>query len=102
MERRQGLGTDEEPIIQTFSLDGKENTNPDDRGRGEFKSKAKWGKSNLVIEGVQRSSFGGRDLEMRLKEDLSLSKDGRVLTIKTSITTPNGPITVKQTFKKEE
>ena len=100
MERRRGGDSKEEPITQVFTLDGKENTNPDDRGRSEFTSTAKWNKKSIVIEGTQPASVGGRELQMKFKEELSLSKDGQTLTIKTSRMTPRGTLTIKQTFKK--
>ncbi len=100
MVRRTGADEKAQPVTQVFTLDGKENTNPDDRGRSEFASKAKWSKKNIVIEGTQQSSFGGRDMEMKFKEELSLSKDGQTLTIKTSRMTQRGTLTIKQTFKK--
>jgi hypothetical protein len=101
MDRKRNLGTGQLPVTQTFTLDGKENSNPDERGRGEYKSKTKWHKESLVIDGTQQGSGGGRSLETRIKQELSLSKDGQVLTIKTSRITPQGTMTLKQTFKKQ-
>ncbi len=100
MERNREGDLNEKPVAQVFTFDGTENVNPDDRGSGTFKSKSKWNKSNFVIEGTQRVTSGNRDLEMKVKEELSLSKDGQVMTIKITRQTPMGQSSVKQTFKK--
>jgi hypothetical protein len=101
VERKRDSEGGQPPVVQTFTLDGKENVNPDDRGRGEYKSKAKWHKENLVIDGTQHGGGGGQSTETRVKQELSLSKDGQVLTVKTSRTTSQGTLSLKQTFKKQ-
>jgi hypothetical protein len=101
MARKRNPGTDQPPVIQIFTLDGKENVNPDERGRGEYKSKSKWHKESLVIDGNLDASGGGRSSEVHVKQELSLSKDGQILTVKTSRTTTQGTVSLKQTFKKQ-
>ena len=86
---------------QKFSLDGSENTNPAMMGRGELKSKSKWKKDKLVTEGTQQVTTPNGDFEIGVIEELSLSEDGKVLTIKTTRSTPQGENTSKQVFNKQ-
>src|SRR6185503_17598901 len=69
---------------QKFSLDGKEDTNAMPMGRGgqmQFKSKSKWDKDTLVIEGGGTLSTPNGDREIKQKLEYSLSADGKVLTV---------------------
>jgi len=101
LERKRGSDPAIQPIVQTFTLDGKENLNADERGRGEYKSKTKWHKENLVIEGTLQGSGGSQSQDTKIKQELALSKDGQSLTVKISRTTPQGTATLKQTFVKQ-
>jgi hypothetical protein len=101
MERKRGSDSEQQPFVQTFTFDGKENLNPDERGRGEYKSKSKWHKENLVVEGTLQGSGGGQSQDTRVKQELALSKDGQVLTVKIARTTPQGTTNLKQTFQKQ-
>jgi hypothetical protein len=100
IERRRGPALGGRPIVQVFAFDGNVKSNPDDLGRGIVQSKARWSKSKLVVEGTQSIAWDGQDYQLRIKRELSLSKDGQVLTIKTSLHTPTGPVGIKQTFRK--
>ncbi len=100
IERKWTRDGNERSVVQTFALDGSENRNPDDTGRGEVSSKTKWHKSTLVTEGSQQTSAGNGDVEMQVKQEFSLSKDGKVLTVKTTRQTPTGQLSIKQFFHK--
>jgi hypothetical protein len=100
VERKRGSG-EQVPVEQKFTLDGNPNSNPDERGRGEFVSKAKWHKEKLEIEGNLNISIGGRNIPTRVKQEFSLSKDGQVLTVKTSRMVDQGTSTTQQTFQKQ-
>jgi len=100
IERKWSRDGKEQSVQQSFTLDGSENRNPDDMGRGEFKSKTKWHKSSLVTEGNQQMATGSRDIAMRVKQEFSLSKDGQLLTVKTTRDTPRGQMNTKQIFRK--
>ncbi len=100
IERKRGLSPVAKPVTQVFAFDGAVHSNPDDLGRGTFESRAKWSKNHLVIEGTQQVASRDRDFDLKFKEELSLSKDGQVLFIKTSLHSQTGPISIKQTFKK--
>ena len=102
IERRRGPALAGKPVTQVFALDGSVNSNSDDLGRGTVQSRARWSKSRLVIEGIQSIARGSQDYQMRIKRELSLSKDRQVLTVKTSLQTPSGPVGVKQTFRKSD
>lgn len=78
-----------------YTLDGKENKNA--MGRGEAVSKSKWNGDTLVIEGVRQ--FGER--EMQFKEVYALSADGKVLTVTSTMNSPQGERTSKQVYNKK-
>ncbi len=87
-------------MVQNFSFDGTQSRTQDDTGGGELSSRAKWHKSTLIIEGSDETSVGDRNVDMHFKEELSLSKDGKTLTVKTTRQTPRGLMSTKQTFQK--
>ncbi len=93
---------DAQPYIshETFSLDGKEKLIRDAAGNVDTKAKAKWRKEALLIESVQKVSGRGRSIEIKSRQEFSLSKDGQQLTIKTSQESPSGEVVSKQVFKK--
>src|SRR5207247_3592228 len=94
----------ERSVEQKFTLDGQENTNTGGMGRagsGELKSKSKWNKDSLVIEGTQKVSSPRGDFEVQVKEEFSLSADGKTLTVHTTRNTPMGENTMKQVFNKK-
>lgn len=86
-------------LEQTFTLDGKETENPAPTG-GAIVTKSNWSKGTLVTEGTQQISMGDREVDLRIKEEYSLSKDGKTLTIKTTRKSAQGQMQTKQTFKK--
>ncbi len=102
IERTSGTAAGSRPLTQVFALDGSVNSNPDDLGRGTVQSRAKWNRNRLVIEGTQSIVWRGRNYEMKLKRELSLSKDGQILTVNTSLQVPTGPIGIKQSFRKSD
>ena len=69
-------------------------------GGGKFDSKAEWHKSSLVAEGTQRISTGKRNIEMPVKQEFYLSKDGKFLIVKMARQTPRGVMGTKQFFRK--
>jgi len=93
----------EREFVQVFKLDGSESANRPLRGGGEFKSRTSWDKEKLVTLGVQQPEGAdgavGRDIVIKL--ELSLSKDGKTLTMKTKRSTPRGELSTIETFTKE-
>lgn len=85
---------------ESFTLDGKDNIVRDSAGNIETKSKAKWRKGGLTIESVHQVPAGGRTVEVRVRQEFSLSKDGQVLSIKETQEIPSGQVVIRQTYKK--
>ncbi len=67
-------------IIQKFALDGSQNSNPASNGHGVFLSTSAWKNGELVNLGRQIDG----NYKMIVKEEYSISKNGKRLTIKTS------------------
>ncbi len=86
---------------QTFTLDGKETENPVLSG-GVIVTRSNWSKGTLITEGTQQISLGDREVDLRIKEEYSLSKDGKTLTIKTTRQSARGKMELKRTFKKSD
>jgi hypothetical protein len=101
--RRFAVDGEDQTITQKFLLDGSESRNPGSNGRGEFVSRSTWKNGKLVNTGTQNSSTRGQSYSSTVKEEYSLSKDGKVLTIKTTRMNPRGGETsFKQVFNKQE
>jgi hypothetical protein len=96
-------GSDEPEFVQTFKLDGSESVNPVPAGSGELRTRTSWDKGKLVTLGTQQPS-GSNDaarLDIVVKQEFSLSKDGKTLTVKTSRTMTRGQVTTTQTFTRQ-
>jgi hypothetical protein len=100
--RQYTLHGEDQTITQKFSLDGLENTNPASNGYGEFISRSSWKNERLVNSGSSNSSISGEGFERPMKEEYSLSKDGKTLTIKTTRTTSKGDTNSKHVFNRTE
>jgi len=92
----------EQTITQKFALDGSQNTNPSSNGRGEFVSTSTWKNNKLTNLGTQTVALQEQSNDTTLREEYSLSKDGKVLTIKTTRTTQRGSTNSKQVFNRQE
>lgn len=102
VERMVLMGAQERGLRQTFRLDGTQTTNQAAGRQGELKSKAKWKGNVLVIDGTQKVNSQRGQSEMSLKEEWSLSDDGKVLTIKTTRSTARGRArTTTQVYNKQ-
>jgi hypothetical protein len=101
--RKFTIDGEDQTIAQKFLLDGSETTNPGSNGHGEFVSRSTWKKGKLVNWGTQNSSARGQSYSSSVKEEYSMSKDRKVLTIKTTRTTPRGRATsFNQVFNRQE
>jgi hypothetical protein len=85
---------------QEFTLDGREVENESGSG-GVMVTRSRWNKSTLIHEGTQQIMLGNREVDLLIREEFSLSRDGKVLTIKTRRATPLGQAETRQTFQKE-
>ncbi len=80
---------------QTYSTDGKENKNKN--RNSEMISKLKWEGEALTID--SKLDFQGN--EVSLKDNWTLSSDGKVLTIKRKIVAPQGEFETVQVLDKQ-
>jgi len=99
--RTFSINGEDRTINQKFSLDGSEDTNPASNGRGEFVSRSTWKKGKLINSGTQTSNAAGRNNDVSITEEYSLSKDGKTLTIKTTQTGLRGEMSFRQVFNKQ-
>jgi hypothetical protein len=89
-------------VSQAFALDGSENSNPASNGQGRLVSRSTWKNDRLVNSGTQTSDARSQSYEVRVKEEYSISKDRKTLTIRTTKTTPRGETTLKQGFNRQD
>ena len=82
IETRQSWSNRTNIVKQSFTLDGVENRNQTDDGKGVLKAKARLRGSKIVIEGAEQYASLGADFNF--KRELSLSKAGDQLTMKTT------------------
>jgi hypothetical protein len=99
--RKSSTGDEEQDRTQVYSLTGETKSNPAPMGRGEMKTRSVWNKEKLVNTGTQTIQTPGGEREITLKEEYSLSKDGRELTVKNTRNTPMGEMTSKLVYKKQ-
>jgi hypothetical protein len=92
-----------EQLTQVFRLDGSESVNPGFLSGGEVRSRTSWDKDKLVTLGTQRATRAGRSggQDIVIKQEFSLSKDGKTLTVKTTETTAREQINSKEVYVKQ-
>jgi hypothetical protein len=87
---------------ETFLLDGSESVNPGFSGGGEMRSRTSWDNNKLVTLGTQQMSrSGGAASDVVIKQEFSLSKDGKTLTFKTSRTANGRSVSSEETFERQ-
>jgi hypothetical protein len=97
--RRASVGGREQVQILTYFSDGRGETNPRPIGGGEIKSKSKWDKTKLVsTASTSVNTQRGETIYVDTSERRELSPDGALLTITTSISSPQGVQVVKQVY----
>lgn len=99
--RRIGQGPQAVAVTQVYNLSGELVTNPSALGRAEYKSKSVWKKTKLVTEGAQTFATPKGNMEIKLKEEISLSKDGDELIVQTTRMTQDGITTTKLVYRKQ-
>ncbi len=82
-------------VTMKYSTDGKETTNS--LMGNDMKSKASWEGKTLVI--ASTANFGGADVKM--KDKLSLSDDGKTMTDVQAISAPQGEFEMTMIFVKQ-
>ncbi len=86
----------ERDFQQVFKLDGSESVNRAlTQGGGELKSRTSWEKEKLVTLGTQEpaGSNNAARASVVVKQELTLSKDGKTLTVKTRRSSARGQVT---------
>jgi hypothetical protein len=85
-------------VTQEFTFDGGRCLNVASDGRGEFASRSEWKKGKLLNSGTQTIADGAAREEHNVREEFSLSRNRKTLTVKTLIATPRGLVKLKQVF----
>jgi hypothetical protein len=75
---------------RTFNLDGSETSG--ETGRGKFVRKATWSSDGKTLELMTKSTFQGPEGEISVNnsDKLSMSEDGKTLTVTRHIESPRG------------
>jgi hypothetical protein len=99
----ENAGDESKAQVQVFKLDGSESLNQGLVGDGEFKSRTSWNKEKLVTLGTEqpRDSDNSARSNVIIKQEFSLSKDGKTLTVKTSRTMTRGQVTTTGTYMRQ-
>ena len=96
--RRYTLDGERGTVTQEFAFDGSRCLNLGSDGRGEYESRTEWKKGKLLTAGIQSIATGHGRVEHNVREEFSLSRDRKTLTVKTLIATPEGMVKLKQVF----
>lgn len=96
--RRFTAAGEEQAIVQKFALDGSQCFNRASDGRGDFVSRSEWKKGKLINSGIGTLTIDGPRMEIYIKEEFSISINGKKLTIQTMHTTRQGITKLKQEF----
>lgn len=88
------------PGPRAFKLDGTETSG--EMGRGKFTRKATWSNEGKTLELVQKTSFQGQDGEIvsTTNDKLSISADGKTLTVTRHSESPRGAQDSTMVFNK--
>ncbi len=87
-----------------YTLDGAENTNIEPNAAGDItiKTKSRWDKGTLVLEGSSLFTGPNGDIVRKWKQEYSLSADGSTLTLGETHPTPFGDAVTTQLFSKAQ
>lgn len=86
---------------RTYTLDGKEVTTENQRGTSSLKSTWSGDGKTLELTTVRAGNFNGNEFKATTTDKLSLSGDGKVLTVKRNGESPRGPIDATLVFTKQ-
>ena len=84
---------------QSYNLDGKEVTTQGQNG-GSTSMKSSWSGSTLELTTVRSGSFNGQDFKATSSDKLSLSGDGKTLTVSRHNESPRGTTDSTWVFNK--
>ena len=91
--RKAVVNGEDRSVAQVYKLDGSDSVNPVFLGQGQVTTKTSWDKDKLVTLGSQKISGRETGAQIAIKEEYSLSKDGKVLTLKATRTSSQGSAT---------
>jgi hypothetical protein len=87
----------------TYNLDGSSSTMQVDKPiPGSETLKAAWKKSGKRMDLSRVEDLRGGERTIKVQEQWTLSKDGKVLELQRTVTTPRGSTKIKMIFNKEE
>ena len=95
-----GRGPGGPPGPQSYNLDGKEVTTQGQNG-GSTSMKSSWSGSTLELTTVRSGSFNGQDFKATSSDKLSLSGDGKTLTVSRHNESPRGTTDSTWVFNKQ-
>ncbi len=102
MTYRSGDTEGQGEFIETFMLDGSESANAGFGNSGQIRTRTTWDNDKLVTLGTQQTSPSGRaSSDVVIKQELSLSKDGKTLTVKTTHTANGRSATTDQSYVRQ-
>jgi hypothetical protein len=84
----------------TYLLNGQESSNAGMRGT-EVKTKSHWEGNTLITEGDNTMSTPGGDMQVKTREERSLSADGKTLTVVTTMSSDRGTRNRKLVYEKQ-
>lgn len=86
---------------RSYNLDGKEVTT--EAGNGTSTMKATWSSDGKALElsSVRAGNFNGNDFKATTVDKMTLSEDGKVLTVKRTGESPRGPVDMTLVFNKQ-
>ncbi len=99
---RSGDTAGENEFVESFMLDGSESANSGFGGSGTIRSRSSWNKDKLVTLGTQQTSPSDRAAsDVVIKQEMSISKDGKTLTIRTTRTLNGRSSTREDTYARQ-
>jgi len=84
---------------RTYAFDGTPVTMRGPAG-GQMTSALKWKGKDILIESEEPIQTNIGKAKIEIKEVRKLSKDGQVMTVQTTVATPNGNVATKRVFNK--
>ena len=85
---------------RSYTLDGKEVVTESNGGSSTVKATWSSDGKTLELSSVRAGSFNGNEFKATTNDKLTLSGDGKVLTVKRTGESPRGPVDATMVFNK--
>ena len=85
---------------RSYNLDGKEVTTESNNGSSTVKATWSGDGKTLELSSVRSGNFNGNEFKATTVDKLSLSSDGKTLTVKRNGESPRGPVDATMVFNK--